>query len=145
MSHRIRLRRPWTRITEIQTGVTRTEDRVDVPDAPESDGIPAGDPADDAATAVRYSRRFNCPSGLSADDRVFIQIGGWTGRLTDVSCNAHSQSILPSSPDVSQDCRVDVTDVIQPSNELQIRLSSTGTCVTPRLVGEVCVWIERLD
>ncbi len=116
--HRIRLRKPWIR----RLGDSNTAPvKVDVPDS-DADSLAVGQPQTgqlQSGQTLIYQRSFNLPTGLEPDDRVRLEIDGFVG---------HSASILINDQDVHRSengvsMRVDVTDRLERSNRLEIRLS----------------------
>lgn len=123
-THNIRLRRPWHKTLVGSDVVTR----VDVPESP-------GEAADQAST-YQYARRFNCPTGLDSQSKVHLAISGWNGQIVSILLNGH-----PLEPG-TQSMNVDVTDLLEPHNQIIIQL--TGTHKAPAsLTGEVGLAITK--
>ncbi|MEM6363637.1 MAG: hypothetical protein AAF745_04360 [Planctomycetota bacterium] len=157
MTHRIRLRKPWSR-----NGQT-----VDVPDIEERDtserDISKQDHADDVAKinhaqdvrsaeqAVVYSRRFNAPFPTQSerfDDhgrtspRIEIELMGWTGRLVDLRLNDHVLEIPNPESKSNSGIRVDATQWIKAHNALRIELQNEDNQSPPRLDQSVSLCIH---
>lgn len=128
--HSIRLRKPWQRTI---AGVTES---VEVPDeTPESPSAPSVE----AAAEVRYSRKFNTPTGLLPQTRVHLRISGWQGRCSVLMVNGRAFPV----DEVVAPCQFDVTDVLSLHNEVAIVLTEFQK-THPRLCGEVVLLIEQV-
>ncbi len=125
--HAIRLRRPWSkRVVDGDAPDASDGGRVDVPD----------DMADVGAGCVEYERRFNRPTGIDVETRVWLDVGGWSGRLCEVRLN--DEPLELGRPPF----RVDVTDKIAAHNRLFVSLERSGN-EPPRLSGEIRLLIEE--
>lgn len=105
--HTIRLRRPWSRQLDGQP----TADKVDVPD---DRPVPVS-----AGRRVTYRRSFNRPTGLAADDRVWLAIDPCAASAIEILINGIS--IHQSAAD--QPIRVDITRHLEPANQLVLQLA----------------------
>lgn len=103
--HTIRLRRPWLRSVEGQTG----SGKVDVPDVRSVPG--AGKP-------VTYRRSFNQPTGLESHERVDLVIDRFSGASICVSLNGERID----AGDATFPLRIDVTARLEHSNRLEVQL-----------------------
>jgi len=127
--HTIRLRRPWRR-TAGQDGAI---ENVSLPDL---------NPVASPSGSVLYERIFNCPTGLESGDRVCLVIGHL--RASHVSVHLNAISLLDTAVDnVVLPLRLDLTEQLQPSNQLAIQLQSTSQ-TTVSLDGDVCLQIEAV-
>ena len=123
--HVIRLRRPWEKSREDETGSAR----IDVPET-------VTNAADEPAT-FQYRRRFNLPSGLKPTSRVRLCVDGWQGRLESISINGVALEIGESI------VNAEITALLEPHNQNLVRLG--GRADQPaRLSGEVTLAIEDL-
>ncbi|MBB3206003.1 hypothetical protein FHS27_001811 [Rhodopirellula rubra] len=153
MAHRIRLRKPWTRLDHSSAApVTSASSmgpneentsQVDVPDLSGDDAgsldgsSSSGEIAETIVQRVSYVRRFNRPSGIESGERVELELGEVTGRLEDVRVN--SQSLFDDADHHVKSMRFDVTDRLSNHNELEIQIHGDG--LLPRLTGAVNLWI----
>jgi len=128
MTHRIRLRHPWTR-----------EDLIGV-DPRVSDG--QGDNHRKVPSPewhqVAFTRRFNRPTGLTVEDRLGIEMSGHLGQIVAVQLNDQGLRFDPND-DV---LRIDLNTTIQDHNEFRLVLRRDGC--SPEL-GEVNLWIESVE
>ena len=127
-AHIIRLRGPWdyeplARVTVSVAGV-RQESREELP--------PAGRaqlPADWGATLgsdfrgrVRYRRHFGLPTNLEPHEHVWLVIDGVTGSA-EIRLNGLELGHIESSHASERD----VTEILQPRNQLEIDVTSDGS------------------
>jgi hypothetical protein len=107
--HSIRLHGPWS--LRIEQG---PDVRVDVP-AELTPKVASGE-------TVQLQRRFNCPTGLVASDRVRIELA-YTGELLDFTCNGHFVDVETSQ---DEPLAVDVGPLLKPGNELTLTIRRSG-------------------
>ena len=123
--HTIRLRRPWKRFID-HSG---DPDNVDVPDQTPLSAQPG--------TTLTYRRAFNRPTGLSPSDKVWLSVVQKAASSIQIVFN---ESIVFES-ETSNPIRVNISDQLQPSNQIAIRLTSCGE--SPALLdGQVALEIE---
>lgn len=110
--HPIRLRGPWT---VYGPG----------PAAPDSAPVTAHLPADwrtlfgDRAGRARFVRRFNRPTNLDVDERVYIVLANVGGAVT-LRVNGEPVESAPAADRSA--CIFDITSRLQPHNELEIEI-----------------------
>lgn len=123
--HTIRLKRPWLRERQVD-GQESSAQRVDAPDdSPLLDGV----------GVTTYRRKFNRPTGLDQGDEVFLSIESWTGGSMEVRLNGEE---LPA---VGSAINVGVMSLLQPHNELVVRITDAGE-TQGRITGEVALRIQ---
>lgn len=128
MAHRIRLRHPWMR-----------DDLIGVdPRAGEGQGDNDGETQSPAWHQVAFTRRFNRPTGLTAEDRLGIEMSGHLGQIVAVQLNEQGLRFDPTD----EVLRVSLDTAIQDHNEFRIVLRRDGR--VPEL-GEVNLWIESVE
>lgn len=125
--HVIRLRHPWEK-RHLGSDVAS---RVDVPDKVNTGSI---DPAQ-IQTTVQYRRPFNRPTGLDADDQVYLRVTEWSGKLDFITLNGHPIAIAKDAVFVA------IRDQLALRNLIVIQLSQT-TDQSPGLTGEVTIEID---
>lgn len=140
--HVIRLRGPWELIavtqqdsadagSQPQKPATYSHSRVEVP----------GDWACALGTAfrgtARYTRRFNTPTGLEGQERVWLCCEG-VHEIADIRLNDRRLGQIGSG---SHQAEYDITDWLRPHNQLVIEVSSTGAL--PGALGEVRLEIRK--
>ena len=76
------------------------------------------------------------PAGLQASSRVFLRVDGWEGRLESVKMNGVAVAFAKT------DINADVTDQLQPHNQLELKLSGVSGQAA-RLSGEVSLAIDE--
>ena len=123
--HIIRLRRPWRK----SFGLHSVPLTVDVPDV---DGAATPDQEHTAT----YRRSFNQPTGLEPSSRVQLRVERWQGVMTSATLN--------NAPLQTGSTRIDtdITDLLQPQNQLAIVLTGRPGQVA-RLSGEVTLAISE--
>ncbi len=121
--HIIRLRGPWERQVAGSASVTRGS-------VPDSEGSTAD------AQSILYLRRFNKPTGLEPQERVYLQVDHWQGERCWVELNGRSLASSSAPP-----LQVDITAQLSAHNLLSLRIDS-GEGQPPSLVGEVNLAIE---
>ena len=138
-SHTIRLRGPWT-----------CQPIASATDAPLPSGGTLAIPGDwsgllgaDFRGRARFTRHFNCPTGLDPGQRVWLVLDDAEGDLT---VYLNGADLLPLSPSptlpvspTSPALRCDITAHLQPRNELTIDLHSPSA---PGRLGLVRLEIE---
>ncbi|WP_149497998.1 hypothetical protein [Roseiconus lacunae] len=135
-AHRIRLRRPWLRVSVPGS----TAERVDVPD-------PATD-YDSPPTQVRYNRNFNCPTGLTDQASVRLQI---TSLQADHAVIRLNESMIWESDSgthqVSAPIEVEIQTYLRTANRLEVELNrspdKSGRPQNLTIDGEVTLLIEE--
>ncbi|MFG0266497.1 MAG: hypothetical protein ACF8AM_15325 [Rhodopirellula sp. JB055] len=154
MTHRIRLRRPWTREIFRDGQSLHRADRVDVPDVAEGNEVLTpevlraergnGDATPTEYHAI-YQRHFNCPTGLEDDDQVSIEIAPAPSQSFVVRLN--DEVIGSSDQDDREEGDRDVVQLPVPKplvgqNQLEIELRSKVASSLPRCVAEVALRID---
>ena len=132
--HTIRLRYPWTKQRHQDEAVVAESaaTRVNVPERDEDI-----DAADQPQTAT-YSRNFNRPTGIESDDRVWLRITSWHGKLTSLRINGIQQ------PTGRPPLEIELSDQWALYNKIEIQLDpSDGHPV--RLDGDVTLEIHTGD
>ncbi len=125
--HVIRLRAPW-----------------------QCEPLPRGSLSVEAAPGVRCTRRFNAPTNLDADERVWL-ICDEVEHRARFMINGHDLGLV-EGPQVQP--RLDLTDVLQPHNVLEIEVElaadetappagESGPLGLPGGIGEVRLEIAR--
>jgi hypothetical protein len=152
MTHRIRLRRPWTREIFRDGESLHRAERVDVPDtsATDEDSMAEGSDADNgqgekslAEYHAIYRRHFNCPTGLEASDQLSIEIvpalqGHFVVRLNEVVIGS-SDAKENGPPETNL---LPVPQPLKGQNQIEIELRSLGPSDLPRCVAEVALRID---
>lgn len=106
--HVIRLRAPW-----------------------ECEPLARGELSAEAAPGVRCSRRFNAPSNLDADERVWLLCDAIEHRAR-FTLNGHSLGMV-EGPQAQP--RLDLTDHLQPHNQLVVEIELAVDDVAPTEIG----------
>ena len=144
--HTIRLRGPW------EFRVFADYSRPDASDTDLPSGkiqMPTGWGASlwhDFRGRVRFTRRFNQPTGLDNTEQVRLCVAAVNG-LAIISLN---DQVLAQVVDEGNDQRFDVLQLLRPTNQLVITVDSSGAHdsagrdhVVRRPIGEV--WLEILE
>ncbi|SMP50038.1 hypothetical protein SAMN06265222_10331 [Neorhodopirellula lusitana] len=130
MPHRIRLRHPWTQQPHSESGADS-----------------------DAKKQITFTRRFNRPTGLTANDSVELEVNAQQGTVDSIRLNATTLTSLDStkqvpaktadnlnpSETVNQSIRVELSKHLEDHNELEVTLYMING--EPQL-GEVILWIK---
>ncbi|GAA4449811.1 hypothetical protein [Novipirellula rosea] len=127
--HTIRLRYPWTKQRHQEdTGATR----VNVPERDE-DVLAAESPV-----ATTYTRNFNRPTGIESDDRVWLRITSWQGKLASLRINGQPQ------PTGTPPLEIELSDQWALHNKIEIQIDPVdGDPV--RFDGDVTLEIQTGD
>jgi len=118
--HSIRLRRPWTRSTQLaesdNSGGALSDSAADQKiDVPDTSALPL--PADHRAV---YQRRFNQPTGLAAGEPVYLSLQHWTAAGIAVELN--DVPVFKSDEKHAPPWRIEISHLIRPANLLSITL-----------------------
>lgn len=158
MTHRIRLRRPWTREIFCEGQSVHRAERVNVPDASDAMKIPTD--VDESGRAARpkyhaiYRRHFNCPTGLEVDDRLSIEIAPapnqhFVVRLNDQEIGSSDPAGLEEESDGEKSNReailLPVPKPLVGQNQIEIELRSKVASNLPRCVAEVALRIDEAN
>ncbi|WDQ15585.1 hypothetical protein [Rhodopirellula sp. P2] len=152
MTHRIRLRRPWTREIFRDGQSLHRADRVNVPDASANDVVSMAEVSDaqdgqgeesSAEYHAIYRRHFNCPTGLEASDQLSIEIvpalqDHFVVRLNEVVIGSGD----PSEAGQQDSNLLRVPQPLKGQNQIEIELRSQTQSDLPRCVAEVALRID---
>ncbi|PHQ33312.1 hypothetical protein [Rhodopirellula bahusiensis] len=149
MTHRIRLRRPWTREVFRDGQLIDQADRVDVPDASETPEISANNNQSDETRFeyhAIYRRHFNCPTGLEEGDQVSIEMvpapNRWfVVRLNDEVIGSSDLAGLAKESD-RESIRLQIPEPLMGQNQIEIELRSEVTADLPLCTAEVALRID---
>ncbi|WP_430452833.1 hypothetical protein [Rhodopirellula europaea] len=151
MTHRIRLRRPWTREIFCDGQSVHRADRVDVPDASGASEIPTGGDVPGQATRSEYHaiyrRHFNCPTGLEENDRLSIEMAPapdqrFVVRLNDQEIGSSDSLDLEEEEEGREAILLPVANSLEGQNLIEIELRSEVASDFPRCVAEVALRID---
>jgi hypothetical protein len=137
--HEIRLRYPWQRFEVSEQDLAIS---VNVPD----DAVQSAELSlrNRQAHSVTYERRFNCPTGLTESEKVYLRMEHWTGSLARLALNG-SDLTRPPGGKSSGEIWLDVTPHLTLHNRLElVLLPCTAECSEecfPRLSGNVSLVI----
>ena len=119
--HPIRLHGPWHWDWHSAGGTNSTKpQKVTVP------GILPADVVQDKPTGqFQFRRRFQRPTGLTADQTVFLVIESLTSPVWMIIRDAADDSLIQKWPTIDHDgCRVDITSCLRDSNVVEICFKS---------------------
>ena len=134
MVHRIRLRHPWTLEHSTRSDLASRSDLG-------SHDTSSGDVSENATSPshqITFTRRFNRPTGLTAEDRLGIEVIDPAGQLVSIELNNRTLRFDSTAEPIC----VDLGDTIEDHNELRIVLRRDDS--SPEL-GEVNLRIESVD
>lgn len=121
--HRMRLRSPW----QVDRGDNAGDQRCDMPDE-NSTG---------SGTHV-YRRKFNQPSGLEPDQKIWLIVHAWNGSIDSIAVNGSKQHADHSS----EPLQIEITGQLQRSNQIEITVLGKGDTY-PALLGPVELGIDE--
>ncbi|KLU02839.1 hypothetical protein RISK_005135 [Rhodopirellula islandica] len=152
MTHRIRLRRPWTREIFRDGQSLHRAERVHVPDASANDEVSMaevsraesgkGDQSSAEYHAI-YRRHFNCPTGLEESDQLSIEIipalkDHFVVRLNEVVIGSGG----PAGAGQQESNLLPVPQPRKGQNQIEIELRAQTQSDLPRCVAEVALRID---
>ncbi|WP_345683359.1 hypothetical protein [Novipirellula caenicola] len=127
--HTIRLRYPWTKQ---QHSDSAEATRVNVPERDEDVD------ATESPRPTTYTRNFNRPTGIESNDRVWLRVTSWQGKLASLRINAIPQPI--GTPPLE----IELSDQWSLHNKIEIQLDPVDGHPV-RLDGEVTLEIDAGD
>lgn len=150
MTHRIRLRRPWTREIFCDGQSVHRAERMDVPDTSGASEVPTGNDVPGQATRSEYHaiyrRHFNCPTGLEDGDQVLIEIDPepnlrFVVRLNDQEIGGND--LVGLTVETAREAiRLPLPTPLLGQNQIEIELRSDEASRPPRCVSEVALRID---